>query len=117
MKNNEHTLQVSMIRWFDLQYPNLRLNLFAVPNGSARHIVVAKKLKAEGVRSGVSDLIFCYRGRTIFIEVKMPKGRMQDTQKEFQENVLSHGFDYFIVRDLDQFLNIINETIHNSDKK
>lgn len=37
------------------RHPEIGL-LFAIPNGGVRNIVVAKKLKAEGVKPGVPDL-------------------------------------------------------------
>lgn len=46
------------------------LLFFAVPNGGWRNPVVAAKLKAEGVRSGVSDLIILHAGKTYFVEIK-----------------------------------------------
>ena len=55
--DNEHQLQVTCKRWFDLQYKNLSRLLFAVPNGHLRNVRIAIKLKAEGVVAGVSDMI------------------------------------------------------------
>src|SRR5699024_826416 len=58
MRMTEHDEQVQRIRWAGLArgaYPALRW-LHAVPNGGARNIVVARKLKAEGVQRGVPDL-------------------------------------------------------------
>ena len=37
------------------RHPQLAL-IFAIPNGGKRHIGTARKLKAEGVRSGVPDI-------------------------------------------------------------
>jgi hypothetical protein len=63
-KNNpeirdEHTEQVRFFELVDLyipRYPELK-NVYANPNGSLRNLIVAKKLKAEGVRPGVPDII------------------------------------------------------------
>ncbi len=46
---NEHDEQAALIQWAGLQrriYPELRL-LFAIPNGSLRHKVVAQKLRQK----------------------------------------------------------------------
>jgi len=58
----EHIEQVHLILWTDGgeiadHYPNAR-KIFAIPNGGHRNVVVAGKLKAEGVRAGVPDLCF-----------------------------------------------------------
>jgi hypothetical protein len=45
---------VGLLRWFRLKYPSILI--FAIPNGSYRDISTAKKLKAEGVVSGIPDL-------------------------------------------------------------
>lgn len=55
----EHVEAVTLIRvvrMHENRWPELRL-LFAVPNGGARNAIVAKKLKAEGVRPGVPDYL------------------------------------------------------------
>ena len=41
-------------KWFNLKYPKLKGQLFAVPNGGRRDTVTGGKLKAEGVTAGVS---------------------------------------------------------------
>ena len=55
---SEHTEQVALFNWCKLmegRHPQLAL-IFAIPNGGKRHIGTARKLKAEGVRSGVPDI-------------------------------------------------------------
>jgi hypothetical protein len=85
----EHTEQVNLIKWWSLVHKQFGISehlLFAIPNGGQRNIIVASKLKAEGVRSGVPDLFLAvpkkdYHG--LFIEMKKPKGgRVSGSQKE-----------------------------------
>lgn len=76
MKDLEHIEQKLLIQWFENQYP--KGLIFAIPNGGHRHIRVAVKLKAEGVKAGVPDIFipmpkFPYHG--LFIEMKKPKGK------------------------------------------
>ena len=112
MRNNkEHDLQKSMIQWFDMQYPKLKLNLFAVPNGSNIGQRAGAYMKSEGLRSGVADLLFCYKGVCTFIEVKTPKGKQSDTQKEFGKMMEDNGFSYVIVRELYVFRELIRVLI------
>lgn len=56
---SEHAEQCAVIDWWAHAckgYGLPEFALFAIPNGGARHPVVASKLKAEGVRAGVPDL-------------------------------------------------------------
>jgi hypothetical protein len=52
--SSEHEEQKGFVRWFRLKYPTILI--FAIPNGSYRDISTAKKLKMEGVVSGIPDL-------------------------------------------------------------
>jgi hypothetical protein len=54
MKTTEHDIQVNCVNYFRLRYP--KGLIFAIPNGGQRNVIVASKLKAEGVLSGVPDL-------------------------------------------------------------
>lgn len=58
MKRSEHSEQVALFNWAKMNehlHPELKL-LFAIPNGGHRHKGTARKLKAEGVKSGVPDV-------------------------------------------------------------
>lgn len=70
--------------WFDWNFPGLILLLFHIPNGGHRHLLVAKKMKAEGVRRGVPDLMFafpCGDYHGLFIEMKTLTGTTSKDQK------------------------------------
>lgn len=95
---DEHAHQVALIKWARLQsksMPELNL-LFAIPNGGLRNIKVAQKLKAEGVRAGIPDLMLaCPRGvhSGLFIEMKEPKkGKLSAIQKDMCEQLLTAGY-------------------------
>lgn len=47
---------------------------------------------------GVSDIIILKDGRSIFVEVKAPRGYQSPEQKEFQAFVESAGCQYIVVR-------------------
>lgn len=103
----EHLIQVACVRWFRLQYPQLHLSLFAVPNGGRRDEVTAGKLKAEGVVAGVADLLLLEPSMThhgLAIEMKTRSGRQRDTQKEWQHHIESRGYKYVICRSIDDFI-------------
>lgn len=76
--------------------PELKL-LFAIPNGGERNAIVAGKMKAEGVRAGVSDILLPVARRGyhgFFIEMKKPGGRESDKQIEFGADVTEQGYLY-----------------------
>lgn len=51
---------------------------------------------------GESDLtLFCRGGRTVFIEVKTGTGRQSKKQKKFQAAVERLGFEYIILRSVE----------------
>ena len=60
MINNptEHEEQCALFEWADCWFPMVSALLFAIPMGGHRHIAVAAKLKAEGVKAGVPDIFF-----------------------------------------------------------
>lgn len=107
---SEDALQQKCYLWFHNTFPNLRGLFFAVPNGGHRDAREAKRLNLTGVVSGVSDTIFLYRSRAYFIEFKRddPKAVQSKKQEDWQELVERQGFEYFIVRTLEDFKRLIN---------
>lgn len=75
--------------------------MFAIPNGGLRDKITAARLKAEGVREGVSDIFLpVARGHWhgLFIEMKkrairdQREGRPTPAQVQFINNVRAEGF-------------------------
>lgn len=112
----ESYLQRNCLKWFRLQHPNLRLLLFAVPNGGARNKREAGILKAEGVTAGVADMILLTPSGgygSLCIEFKTEDGRQQQTQKEWQQAAETAGNKYVIVRSFDDFKDEISRYLQN----
>lgn len=114
MKDLEHRIQCSCVKYFAYQYPQYRGLLFAVPNGGARNAVTAAKLKGEGVVAGVSDLILFlprkgYHG--LCIEMKTDKGTQSKAQKEWQAKVEAQGYKYVVCRSIDEFVSIMDDYV------
>ena len=122
-RQDEHNLQVACVRWFNLQYPQYRGLLFAVPNGSYRNLVTAAKLKAEGVTPGVADLLLLVPGfgiselkdgylakecHALCIEMKTKRGYQSQAQKEWQKKVEEYGYKYAVCRSVEEFIKEIN---------
>lgn len=115
----EHQLQCACVEWFSYQYPQMRHNLFAVPNGGKRSKTTAGKLKAEGVLSGVADMIFLKRSGdygALLIEFKTAKGNQTLAQKEWERKITADGYKYVIVRSLEQFINVIKEYLYGEKR-
>lgn len=116
--DEEHRIQVSCVQWFHRTYPHLRGRLFAVPNGGHRYATTAAKLKAEGVVPGVADLILLKSNHhygALLIEMKRPKGRQSESQRQWQQLVCSAG-EYLYVKcySLDDFCREIKEYLNHT---
>lgn len=116
MRHDESHLQKACVRWFRYAYPKYDRLLFAVPNGGARNKTEAAILKAEGVVAGVADLILLLPNRDyhcLALELKTPKGRQSDSQKQWQATLQEHGGNYAVIRSKEQFIATITEYLSN----
>lgn len=109
LKISEHDVQKAFIQWFKLQYKDIRI--FAIPNGGKRHISVAKKLKAEGVVSGVPDLFI--PGWYLWIEVKTIDGKLSKNQKEWLAYLESIGYNTMVVYGIDDAMRQVAQFAKN----
>ena len=64
---------------------------------------------ATGLKSGAADLIVLFPNSVVFCEVKTPTGIQSEAQKDFQGQVEKLGFEYILVRSLDEFKIKINK--------
>lgn len=103
--NQEDRLQQKIVIAYRNMYEMHGLGMiFSIPNGGSRNVAEAIKLKETGLRAGVSDLIVLHGNKTIFVEVKIPTGVQSPAQKKFEEKVKKLGFQYIIVRSVEEFL-------------
>lgn len=120
MRQEEHRIQCAIVKWFYYAYPAYRGGcLFAVPNGGHRNIQTARSLKAEGVTSGVADLLLMvarheYHG--LCIEVKTPVGRQSENQRAWQCTIEAQGYRYEVVRSLDDFAELVRDYLGERPK-
>jgi hypothetical protein len=93
----EHEIQVAVMRWAtqaEAAHPSLRW-LHAIPNGGQRHIAVAAKLKAEGVKRGVPDLCLPVPRGTfhgLYLELKAPGGKATEEQHDWLTGLALMGY-------------------------
>lgn len=104
----EHMEQVYLFRWakaMEAQYPELAL-MFAIPNMGNRHISFAMKMKAEGLKAGVPDIMLpVARGQFhgLFIELKRTKGgSVSATQREWLTELEAQDYRVAVCRGWEQ---------------
>lgn len=98
--NTEDGHQAAIFCWAALpetqaKYPELKLLLFAIPNGGYREKREAGKLKAMGVKAGVPDIFLsvpCGPYHGLYIELKKYGGKARTEQNEFIAAVHAQGF-------------------------
>jgi len=108
MNEHEHEIQKAIAQYLDVR----GLCWWAVPNGGNRNVITAKKLKSEGVKSGVPDITLIHDGMYYGLEVKKPKtntraGVLSVTQKAMIQNIESAGGEVgvvYSVQDVIEFL-------------
>lgn len=111
MRDIEHQIQVACVNYFRLKFRDALI--FAIPNGGARDIRVAQKLKAEGVLAGVPDLCVPipkngYNG--LYIEMKAgKKGVVSDKQKDVMARLERSGYRCEVCRSLDDFIKVVDD--------
>lgn len=112
MRNEEARLQTMCVRWFDLQYPTKKLQLFSIPNEGVRNPVNGARMKAMGRRKGAPDMVLLASGgRVVFFEFKSEKGKLSPEQKAFHETIRGWGGVIYIVKSFDDFCEIVSSEI------
>lgn len=112
MRNEEARLQTMCVRWFDLQYPTKRLQLFSIPNEGKRNEVNGARMKVMGRRKGAPDMVLlASAGRVVFFEFKSEKGKLSPEQKAFHETIRGWGGVVYIVKSFDDFCEIVSSEI------
>lgn len=54
-------------------------------------------LQGLGAYKGISDFIAIKAGRTVYIEIKSPRGKQRPAQIDFQADIEAKGGEYFLV--------------------
>lgn len=111
----EHEEQVALMRLVEMhkgRWPELGM-LYAIPNGGDRNMLVAKKLKAEGVKKGVPDLCLpIARGdhHGLYVELKRQKGgRVSAEQKAWISALRGQGYRAEVCKGATEAWDVIRE--------
>ena len=57
--------------------------------------------------AGVADICGLWKGRGLFIEVKTPKGKQSEHQREFEKRVVKEKAIYILARSIDDVRKVI----------
>ena len=101
MNHEESKIQAAIVSALSL----LGIFLFAVGNDFAGATSAAKagRLKAMGLRPGVSDLVIIGRdGKGYFLEIKTATGVLSSSQKNFRDLCSLRAWPYAIARSVDE---------------
>ena len=100
--DSEARIQQQIVQWYHnshcLRHSRPRCLIIHIPNeGMHRQVAI-------GLRGGAADLMVIHRTpdrpepRVIFWEVKTPKGKQSDKQKDFENQCREIGVEYYVVR-------------------
>lgn len=90
----EQSALMQRVRLHEARYPALKM-LAAVPNGARVAFSTARKLKREGMKSGVPDLILFFPAQGfhgLAIELKSLTGTASKEQKDWIERLNANGY-------------------------
>ncbi len=115
----EGRFQADCFQWFHNSYSHLRGLLYHVPNGEKRDPVTANLLKAKGVVAGVPDLVFHFRKRTYFFELKKPdgSGKVSEAQKKIHNQLDAQGFIVWIVDNIEDFKYLVKSIVTDTSEQ
>lgn len=126
MRSMESKLQEACFTWFKLQYPQLEKMFYAIPNGGSRSkkavtnkagktvyvSLEGKRMKAEGVKAGVSDTFLSVPRKGfhgLYIEFKWGKNTLSAEQEAFILIAKQFGYATAVVYSFDEFVKTVNK--------
>jgi hypothetical protein len=121
---SEHDNQVAVFQWAKLregQYPALKM-MFAVPNAGKRSPGAAAYYLAEGLKSGVPDIIlpvaYQYPYNGLVIEMKDGKNKPTPNQKTWLERFDQAGWRDEVCYSAKEAITVIKDflKIHEDDQ-
>ena len=97
-------------KMYCLKHHKPQLIMFSVPN-EGKDLREQLKKKATGLMKGVSDTVIVFPNKVVFCEFKDLKGKQRPDQKLFQDKIILLGHDYWIVRSIKEFKELIEKEI------
>jgi hypothetical protein len=121
IKASEESLQRAVASLLD----SMGWLYFHPPNGGARDVITGAKLKAQGVKRGVPDVMvfepwkihnaecegahkcICSKGHGIAIELKTNKGKTTPEQKAWLASLEERGWLVAVCRTMDEVMDVL----------
>lgn len=121
----ESDIQIQCVVLFRLKFREYANDLFSIPNGARvggkigrdGFPVAAKILKAEGMKSGVADLMFAvplHGFAGLYIEMKTPVGSLDPDQREFLKRRAAVGYAVEVCKSTDDFDRVVTSYINGT---
>lgn len=110
----ESQQQIWLFEWaytLSTRYPELDL-MYHVPNGGLRSKATAGRLKAEGVKPGVPDVVLPVARKGfngLYIEMKAAKGKLSDPQKKWIEALKKQGYYVMVCYSFNEAADVISD--------
>lgn len=110
---SEHLEQVDFVSWFRKSFSD---EIIAIPNGGSRSRSEGARLKAEGVKAGVSDLFV--PAWLLWIEFKRSDGGrgLSADQKKWANYVESIGHHFMLCNGYDEAVNKVTDFYKSNQK-
>lgn len=120
---SEHTEQEMLCSWLSLIQNRYNLRFYAVPNGTPLRTAKGKtnwgyinKLKREGVKPGVPDLVILQDGRALYIEMKRQKGGIRsEEQKEWHSWLMNNNFSSAVCKGFEEAKYIVERWVRSQN--
>lgn len=107
----ERNLHRAVAQYLDVALPATAF-WWPIPSASHRLLPQAANMKRAGeIKPGLPDIMLCYRGRLICIELKAPKGRLSPAQHDVHERLTLSGAVVCVCRSLDDVIDLLIQII------
>lgn len=116
-KSPETDLQIAIVQWFNLAYPDHKRWLHHSPNGGKRSISEAVRFKKMGVKAGFPDLVLYVRkyelsgtqlASGMAMELKASeKDKPTKEQEDWAEHLTRIGFYVYLCCDFTEAITLI----------
>lgn len=105
-KKSEHTIQLECIAWFRNEFERKGKGVIIPIVNEATY-----NNSTQVIKDGASDTIVILESRVIFAEFKTAVGKQRDSQRQFENEVNILGYNYRLIRCLDEFKSFVYENL------
>ncbi len=111
-KKKEDRIQAEAYTWFHNTFPQYR-GLLCYNLNNSKNEIAGNQNRSMGLQKGRADMTFYFKGKAYFLEFKTDKGTQQKVQKDWMLQVMSHSFEYHLIRSKEYFIEYITQIINN----